>query len=147
MDAPAVAAYWSSGQQVTGTLTLTSSATTDQQLSLDAATSDPDWSVVFDHDQVTLPAGGTVEVPVTVRVLSDAVVDDAVRVTVRARDTAGGQVTGFATIASDPDAAPVGTVSVLERAGRVAGGPERRIRGAGRHACREHRPGRGGGAV
>ena len=44
----------------------------------------------------------------TVRVLSDAAVDDAVRLTVRARDAAGGQVTsGLDRVASDPDAAPV----------------------------------------
>ena len=35
---------------------------------------------------MTLPAGGTLDIPVTVRVLPDAAVDDAVRLTVRARD-------------------------------------------------------------
>ena len=105
-DAPSVAAYWSAGQTVTGTLTLTSTATTPQQLALDWATSDPDWSVELAQGQVDLAAGATVQVSLTVRVLPDAAVDDAIRLTIRARDAAGGQTTGWTEIASDPDAAP-----------------------------------------
>ena len=45
----------------------------------------------------------------TISVLSDAAVDDAVRLTVRARDAAGGQTTGWTDVASDPDAPPIGT--------------------------------------
>ena len=121
-DAPAVAAYWSSGQTVTGTLTLASTATTAQQLTLDWATSDPDWSVELAQDQVDLAAGATVDVPVTIRILSDAAVDDAVRLTVRARDAAGGQTTGWTDIASDPDAAPIGTYQAWSVPDALLGG-------------------------
>ncbi len=121
-DAPAVAAYWSAGQTVTGTLTLTSTASASQSLTLDWATSDPDWSLELAQDQVDLAAGATVQVPVTVKVLSDAAVDDAVRLTVRARDAAGGETTGAASVASDPDAAPIGTYQAWSVPDALLGG-------------------------
>ena len=105
-DRPAVAAYWSAGQRVTGILTLTSSGAADEDLSLDWATSDPDWSLELDRSQLVLPAGAAIEVPVTIRVLPDAAVDEAVRLTVRARTAAGSQATADIDMAADPDAAP-----------------------------------------
>jgi len=106
-DQPAVAAYWPAGQRVAGTLTLTSTSAADEDLTLDWATSDPDWSIKLAETRVSLDAGASVDIPVTIRVLPDAAVDDAVRLTVRARDTAGGQVTGRIDMAAAPDAAPV----------------------------------------
>ncbi len=135
------------GRAVTGTLTLASTADTASTLTLDWATSDPDWTVGLGQDQVELAAGATVEVPLTISVLSDAAVDGAVRLTVRARDAAGGQTTGWTDIASDPDAAPDRHAPGVERAGRAAGWPGCRIGGARGHAGREHRPGRRGAAV
>jgi len=106
-DHDAVAAYWAAGQQVSGTLTLVSTGAATQDLALDPATSDPDWSVDLDLDRVQVEPGATIEVPVTIRVLPDAAIDGAVRLTIRARTGAGGQATGWTAVASRADAPPI----------------------------------------
>ena len=121
-DEPAVAAFWSQGQMVTGTLTLTSTASSAQQLTLDWATSDPGWTLEPAQQQVDLGPGDSVPIPVTIDVLPDAAVDDAVRLTIRARDASGGQATAWTNVASDPDAAPVGTYQAWSVPAPLLGG-------------------------
>ena len=57
--------------------------------------------------QVDVPAGGTLDVPVTFVAPPDTWADIAVRTTVRARDAAGAQTTAFVEITPGRDTAPV----------------------------------------
>ena len=66
------------------------------------ATSDPDWSIKLAETEMSVDAGASVDIPVVISVLPDAAVDAAVRLTVRARDAAGGQVTGRIDMAGTP---------------------------------------------
>ena len=142
-----MAAYWSAGQRLTGVLHLVSTGDAAQDLALDWATSDADWALELDQTQVSLPAGGTMDIPVTVRVMPEAAVDDAVRLTVRAQDTSGGMATGWVEAAADPDQAPVAPYQAWHVADGLLGGLNVASAAARRHARREHRPDRGGGAV
>jgi len=107
LDDASVAAYWAAGQRLTGAVHLVSTGAAAQDLTLDWAASDADWSVELERSQVTLPAGGSMDIPVTVRVLPDARVDDAVRLTVRATNASGDVATGWVEEAADPDQAPI----------------------------------------
>ncbi len=102
-----VAAYWNAGQQIAGTLTVTSTASADQVLSLDAVTSHYAWTVHLDQTSVSLAAGATVTVPVTIDVLPDAWADIPVRITVRARDSAGAQATTHQDLTPDRTSLPL----------------------------------------
>ena len=75
--------------------------------SLDTASSNDAWSVSLEQTQVDVPAGGTLDVPVTFVVPPDAWADIAVRTTVRARDAAGAQATAFVEMTPGRDTAPV----------------------------------------
>ena len=102
-----VAAYWSAGQQIPGTLTVTSSGSADEVLTLDAVTSHYAWTVHLDQTSVRLAAGATVTVPVTVDVLPDAWADIPVRISVRARDSEGEQATASSDITPDRTSPPL----------------------------------------
>jgi hypothetical protein len=101
-----IAAYWNAGQEVSATVSVTSTGSTEQQLSLDAATSHYAWTLNLSQTTVTVDPGQTVTVPATLDVLPDAWAGIPVRVTVRARDTNGAQSTGFAEVTPGRDALP-----------------------------------------
>ncbi|MBX3030829.1 MAG: VWA domain-containing protein [Chloroflexi bacterium] len=103
-----VAAYRDVGQAVAGVVTITNDASADQRLHLDAATSAHRWTVTFDAEAVDVPAAGSTSVPFVLEVPADVPPDRPVRVTVRARDAAGAQVTGSLDIDADRDIEPVG---------------------------------------
>ena len=104
MDA-AVAAFWPVGQAVSGTLTLSNRGSQPLTLMLDAHTSHYKIAARADQTQVTVPAGGRADVPVTLTIADD-LADGDYPVTWRARATDGGQVTASATLTADPNAAP-----------------------------------------
>lgn len=101
------AAYWTAGQQLAGTLTLTAERAEPLDLVLDAVTSDPLVTVAFDQPTVRLEPGATLDVPVTVRFQPDLPRDQPIRLTVRARDAQGTQRTTFAEVVADRDAPPL----------------------------------------
>ena len=102
-----VAAYWPSGQRIGGTLTLRNDGAAPLDLGLDAVTSHVAWSALPVETAVSLGAGETREIPVDVVIGPDAWADEPVRITVRARDDAGSQVTTAATVTPAGDADPV----------------------------------------
>ena len=102
-----VAAYWLSGQRLDGQLVIHNTGTTDEQLTLDALTSHFAWSVDLGQTTVSVPAGGSVTVPVTIHALADAWADEPVRISVRARDASGAQQTALVEIEAVRDQAPV----------------------------------------
>lgn len=102
-----VAAYWPSGQRVASTLSLTNTGDTPLDLALDGATSHHAWRVILAETAISLGPGQTQDVPVDIALGSDAWADEPVRITVRARDGAGAQVTAAATITPTASADPV----------------------------------------
>ncbi len=102
-----VGAYWDAGQQIAGTLTVTSTASADETLSLDAVTSHYAWTVHLDQTSVSLAAGATVTVPVTIDVLPDAWADIPVRITIRSLDSAGAQATASTDITPNRTSPPL----------------------------------------
>jgi Mg-chelatase subunit ChlD len=105
--APSVAAYWDAGQHLDGTLSIANTGSASADLALDAVTSDQRWTVSLSQDHVTVAAGATATVPLTVNVPSDAWADAPVRISVRGADSSGAQATGFANVTPGRDAAPV----------------------------------------
>lgn len=102
-----LAGWWPTGQRLRGVLRLESDASTPTQVRPDAITSDRTWRVVLPSGEVTVPAGGTVEVPVEVLAPADIPGDDPVRLTVRVRSADGRQATAHADLAPSRDALPV----------------------------------------
>ena len=109
-DVTDVAGFSLDAQQVGGTLTISGGGSEDQRLTLDSAASAPGWTVESSQSDVLVPAGKTVSVPVTIHVPPDAPTDLPVRLTVRARDAGGDQVTAFAHLTPRADATPVDPV-------------------------------------
>ena len=103
---PDVAAYWPDGQRVDGVVSLTNTSASDLTLQLDAVTSHYAWAASLGQPEVSVPAGATVSVPVTVDVQPDAWADVPVRVTVRARTADGAQRTAYVEITPGRDATP-----------------------------------------
>ena len=102
-----VAAYWLTGQRVDGQLTINNTGTADENLTLDALTSHFAWSVELGQTTVSVPAGGSVTVPLTIHALADAWADEPVRISVRAMDGSGAQQTASVEIESARDQAAV----------------------------------------
>jgi hypothetical protein len=103
-DSPA--AYWSTGQVVEGTLTLTNTGETPLDLDLAARTGNASWTITFADDVVTVAAGDAVDVPVRVHVAPDAWADRPVFVAVEAR-TADLAASAMATVVPDRTAPPL----------------------------------------
>ncbi len=101
------AAYWPAGQTLVATLHLADTGATPLDLSLDALTSHDAWSVTFDSTTVTLAAGASLDMPVTIHALPDLWANTTVRITVRARAADGAQTTTFVEVTPERDAAPV----------------------------------------
>ena len=102
-----VAAYWDTGQHLTGTLTISDTGTTDEELTLDAVTSHYAWTPGIGRTSVVVSAGTSVDVPISVAILPDAWADLPVRISVRARDATGAQATAFAQITPGRASPPV----------------------------------------
>lgn len=82
----APAAYWTTGQVVPGELTLTNDGETALDLDLAARTGNASWTVTFESDTVTVPAGESITAPVEVQVAPDAWADRPIFVAVEARN-------------------------------------------------------------
>ena len=102
-----VAAYWPSGQRVDGQLVIQDTGPSGEDLTLDTLTSQGGWTADLAQTNVTVPAGGSVTVPLTIHAQPDAWADEPVRISVRARDASGAQQTTSVDIAADRDQAPV----------------------------------------
>ncbi|MEO6014571.1 MAG: VWA domain-containing protein [Devosia sp.] len=107
LDETAIAAYWHRGQRVGGTLSLTNPAANAVTVTLSGAASRHGWSMVL-PEKVSVEAGATTSVPVSVEIEPDPFATRAVQVALNARS--GTTLLGMATadIAVDMAAAPVG---------------------------------------
>ena len=107
-EVSSVAAYEQVGQRVPATITLANEGDGHLDLALDVLTSHYGWSVSLDQAEVSVPAGASIVVPASIEVAPDAWADIPVRMTVRARDAEGAQVTAAADVTPDRDVPPVG---------------------------------------
>ncbi len=117
-----VAGFWTEAQRVPATLEVASGAAVDLALTLDAVASDADWTVELPSEPATVPAGGTVAVPVTIVVPPDAATDIPVTVTVRARDDTGAQATAATDVTPRLGADPVGPTTTWPLPDALLGG-------------------------
>ena len=79
-DSPA--AYWTDGQVVEGTLTITNDGDAAVDLDLSARTGQAAWTVTFDEESVTVDAGESLEIPVAVHVAPDSWADQSIYIAV-----------------------------------------------------------------
>ncbi|GIW04524.1 MAG: hypothetical protein KatS3mg059_1144 [Thermomicrobiales bacterium] len=105
--ATTIAAYDPHTQQIPAELTIGNPGLVNQEVTLDAAISHFGWRVDLPAGPVIVRAADHVTVPVTIWAGPDAWAGRPVRVTVRARDRQGSQVTAFVEITPSVDAAPV----------------------------------------
>ncbi len=103
-----VAAYELFGQRVDGMLTLANTGDESLTVTLDGTTSDTAWTVALAQDTVDVPAGASVDVPLSIAILPDAFADVATRITVRAAIDDGRLATASTVITPRRDALPVG---------------------------------------
>jgi von Willebrand factor type A domain len=99
-----VAAYRPEGQRVSGRVHVANRGKAPLTVALEPAASDLRWHVELGVSDVTVPAGGSQTVPLTVRVPSDAWADRPVRVTVAARAASGAHAEAFAELTPGRDA-------------------------------------------
>ena len=102
MSDTGVSAYRDAGQHLTGTLTVSDTGTTDENVTLDAVTSHYAWAARLDQTSVSVSPGASREVHISVDILPDAWADLPVRIAVRARDASGAQTTAFAESSARP---------------------------------------------
>ena len=107
-DTATVSAYEEFGQRVPAMIEIANGGADPLDLALDARTSHYGWTVALDHADVSVAAGASVQVPATIVVAPDAWADIPVRITVRARDVAGAQVTASADVTPARDVPAVG---------------------------------------
>jgi hypothetical protein len=100
---PEVAAYVDAGQQVEATLRLEHTGAEALALDLRAVTSHHAWDVSLGSAAVEVPAGGSVDVPVIVRIGKDPWADRPVRTSVRATAADGRGTTATLDIAPRRD--------------------------------------------
>ena len=117
LDASEIAAYTEFGQRVGGAVRVTNDLDQPQTLSVDAVTTHPDWSAVLGATAVELPAGGSVDVPVTIVAARDAWADEPVRVTVRLAGADGIQQTTSADVTPRRDVPLVAPGALVAGAG------------------------------
>lgn len=103
-----VSAYRSVGQAIPGVVSIANRGPDPLSLAIDTMSSDRRWSAIPEVDTVEVPAGASVDVALDIRVLPDAAADQPVRVSVRARDASGAQVTGSVDVRADRTIEPVG---------------------------------------
>jgi hypothetical protein len=108
MDATDVSAYELFGQRVGGSLSIVNGGTAAVDVALDALTSDDRWSVDLSAVAATIPARGSLDVPLSVVVPPDAWTDVPTRVSIRALSGDDGQATTFVDILPGRDSTPVG---------------------------------------
>lgn len=92
-ETPEVAAYVDAGQQVEATLRLENAGSTPLAVDLAAVTSHHAWAATLSEAAVEVAPGGSVDVPVIVRIGKDAWADRVVRTSVRASAADGRGVT------------------------------------------------------
>ncbi|MDZ7842635.1 MAG: VWA domain-containing protein [Gammaproteobacteria bacterium] len=108
LERDTVAAYRRHGQRVAGTLELTNESDRQRSVNLEGTTSDHRWRIELDSREAVVPAGGSAEIPLTLRVPADAWAERAVRISVLAVDPNGRQVETFSEIRPEAGAQPVG---------------------------------------
>lgn len=104
-DTPA--AHWPAGQHLDGTLRIRVTGDVSLDLTLDWVSSDPLVQVELERTSVQVAPGGSVDVPVVVRFQPDLPLERPIRLTVRARDTAGVQRTTSAEVTATGEAPPL----------------------------------------
>ena len=110
LETDEVGAYRQYGQQVDGELQLTNSGTAPVTVSLEAATSDYRWRLIFQEKARTVAAGDKRVVPLMVHVPSDAWADWPVRISARATNEEGAQAEAFIDISAGRETRPVNAV-------------------------------------
>ena len=101
------AAYWHQGQRAELQLELTNDGDENLTISLHAVSSHHQWSAHPAAEVVSLEAGRSAVVPVSVRVLPDAWANQPVQITVRALGESGAHRTASAHVVSRCGAPPV----------------------------------------
>jgi len=117
-----VAAYWPSAQTVDGALVLRNHGAEAVELDLEVVSSHYAWQPRLAQSAVSLEPGAEASVDVAVEIAADAWADHPVRVSVAARDVAGGTVTTFARLDATPDADAVGSHLVWPLPDALLGG-------------------------
>ena len=107
-----VSAYETFGQSVGATLTLSNDGDRSLDVGLDTWASDDRWTVQPSEPRVNVPAGGSIDVPVTVFVPADAWADVATRVALAATTADGRMTTAWVDIVPDRDVTPVAPFQV-----------------------------------
>jgi Mg-chelatase subunit ChlD len=102
-----VAPWWSAGQRIEGTATITNQTSVAQTATLDTWTSHHDWSASVDPRTLTLEPGATADVPLVIEVAPDAWAGTSVAIAVRAAPGSGPAASGWVTVTPSVDAALV----------------------------------------
>ncbi len=110
METSEVGAYRTYGQQVSGVLTLANSGPAPLKVNLATATSDHRWWLELEQSELTIPAGGTQKMPLTLHVPADTWADWPVRISTGAITESGVKAETFVEINSDRELPPVNPV-------------------------------------
>ena len=102
-----VAAYWPDEQVIEGSIELANPGPTAFDVSLEAITSHHAWRATPASTEVSLPAGGSVSVPVSVVAGVDAWGSEPVLVSALATSSAGGQASASTVVLPSGDSSPV----------------------------------------
>ena len=108
LESETVAAYRTEGQVVSGTYTLENEGTVDLDLALDVVSDHYAFEPVLEASRVSVPAGGSVEVPLLLSVRPDAWARWPVHLTAVARADDGAAAASTAIVDGVAGAEPVG---------------------------------------
>ncbi|MBW7881739.1 MAG: hypothetical protein H3C34_03730 [Caldilineaceae bacterium] len=116
-----VAAFWPEGQRVQATLYMTNTGPFAETVEVEAAAGDVQWTITPALQAVTVPAGDSVTLPLTIRIMDD-VPDGPVPVWAAARREDGARVTVGARVDVLCGAAPRNPDLTWTTAGPLFGG-------------------------
>ena len=110
VDPNVVAAYWPSGQNLSGSVRIANPTSTDAHVDLTAVASDRGWQARLALPQVDLGPQQTQSVPFVLQIPPDVAADDPVRVTFGGFQDGGSQDTAFVDIIPSRDVPPIGAL-------------------------------------
>ncbi len=118
----AVAGYWEQGQQVDLSLTLTNTGDDDLALQIEAVRSDLTWQLAPITTAVSIVAGETLNIPLTLSILPDAGTDLPARISLRASNESGASVSTQLELPALCGVSPVNPTDSWTTAGKLLGG-------------------------
>lgn len=102
-----VSAYETFGQRIDAMLAIANDSTSPLELTLATHVSDDRWTLQATSERVSVPAAGTIEVPLTLTVPPDAWADVPTRLAVGLQDAQGRIASASLDVTPDRDAPPV----------------------------------------